>query len=238
MRSTTMKILLPCVAVLLVLASAGNARATLAILVQEDGTTYDLISGSSPQNITGFSTPNFTIDSFTATSAETASQGNIQGVGSIDTGNSDGVTHVLTIIVSEDSFTNPSGPNFVLGSSSSYTAVPIVGANPDGYMFQSFATPGQSLFGMTVPSPGTLYAPIEASGSNNESPTPFTSTSGYTLTQVYTWTDTGPTVAILQPTGSTVATAGSSSLVPEPSSLVLFGLGSLGLLVVSRRRCA
>jgi hypothetical protein len=178
--------------------------------------------------------PDFNFAGFSVTSNANltmGTQGEIMGVGTIlPTGTG---THTLTILASDDGFAFPAGPHYITSSSSSYTAVlnPLANSG-DSFTFQSFSTPGQVLFGTSVPSPPDTYFPLLSSGSGPTTSTHFIAALGYTLTQRYDWVSTGTTV-VFQSTGSIIAT------IPEPSSWVLglLGIGgSLGLAWFHRPR--
>jgi hypothetical protein len=219
MGNMTRKVLLFSVAVAVAMNWAANARANqLEITISENGYTPTVVSAlPSGQTLTLSGTyagaPDFYFPGFTATSNSVpgSAQGRIEGTGSIVL---IGDPQTLTIIVS-DEFTTPSGPNYQMSSSSSYTSV--LSGSGGSFTFQSF--------GQTVPSALDDYVPLSGSGSiGPPSITPFTATNGYTLTQDYVWTATGETFSF-SPTGSTIVSA-----VPEPSSLInLAGLGSLAL---------
>ncbi len=252
MRSTTAKILLPCLA--LVLASAGTARAELAIKIFEGSNTPYEITGPSGTslNIDATSTalwaaaPDISWNGnatsnpssgFGVTSTLNASQGQLEGVGTFYTSSayptSTSPAPTLTIEVTDTGYTNPAGPNYVMGSSSGYTALP---GTTDSATFQSFATAGQVAYGTGVASPGATYSSLGLSDSSNEAPTSFGASSGYTLTQIYTWTLSGDGSSYsFQPTGTTIVNAAA---VPEPGSLMLLGVGSIGILVLRLRRRA
>jgi PEP-CTERM motif-containing protein len=244
MRTTAMKILLTCVAAGLAWAGDARAGSTLAIEIFEGSNTPYMVSASTGPggflNIDTSSTlladaaPDFTFNSFGVTSSESSTQATIHGVGSINTTATGAVT--LTVLVSQTGYTMPPGPGYSMASSSSYTASP---GNSDTLAFQSFASSTQTLFAKDIPSPGVTYNPVGFSGSNDESPnTPFTASAGYTLTEQFVWTTSGDGSsigALLQPTGSTIVTAAA---VPEPSSLVLLSVASIGLVAIGRRRCA
>jgi PEP-CTERM motif len=240
MRSMMKKFLLLCVAA--VLASSGTAGAgELAISIQETGYSLQTFTTSSFSNISisgtySSSAPDFTFNGFTASSSQASAEGSLGGVGSIVV---NVPSAVLTIQITETGFTLPPGPNYSMASSSSYTFNGF--GTADTLSFQSFATPGQVPFGTGVPSPGHLYDPVLAFGSDsyNEANTPFSAGSGYTLTETFVWTvnstGTFPDFDNLQPTGQTTVSGAS---VPEPSSLVLAGLGLLPMVVIGGRRLA
>jgi hypothetical protein len=238
MRSIAMSILL--LGLAMALSWTGDARAgTFAIELSEDGHAASVVASQSSGGTLTLSgtyaaAPDFNFAGFHVISnanLTTGSEGEIMGAGTIlPTGTS---THTLTILVSDDGFTFPAGPIYITSSSSSYTAVnnPLVPSG-DSFIFQSFSTPGQDLFGTTVPSPPDSYSPLLFSDSGPTSATPFTAAAGYTLTQRYDWVSTGTTL-VFQPTGSTITS------IPEPASWVLallgFG-GSIGLASIHRPR--
>lgn len=234
MRSTPLKILLPCLA--FVLASAGNARADLQIALAEDGgpatVVYDGPSNGSSGPLNGIFTaaPDFLFNDLSATSffGSPSTLGTDDSIIALSPG-----SHSLTILISDNEYNVPAGPNYVMGSSSGYTAA----SDPGGTAtFQSFATPGMVPtglpFGMAIGSPGAVYTPINLSGSSTEASTNFSAPGRYTLTEEITWTPS-TSGSIFDVTGSTTVSA-----VPEPSSLVLFGLGSIGMIALRLRRRA
>jgi hypothetical protein len=229
-----MRLVLPCTA--LVLVWAGNARADLTVSIQEGANTPTIVSttdsptgGIIALNGTFAGAPDFFFDGFTLTSTLTGpTPGNITGTGTIDSG----AAGTLTILVSDNLFVNPPGPHYQLNSTSSYTGS-FPHSSTDSLSFQSFAAAGSDLFGTSFPSPGHTYSPLGGNGAFNEASTLFTAPSGYTLTQKYVWVSNASGDA-LQPTGST--TAIFTNAIPEPSSLALFGLGSLGSFVILHRR--
>src|ERR1700723_395960 len=112
MRLTPIKLLLPCVA--LALAWSGSARADMVIsLAENGGTPVQVASGPSGTFLTISGTnagaPEFTFAGFTVTPTMGASEGELQGTGTIiDAGG----PASLTITVSDDGFTNPTGPDY------------------------------------------------------------------------------------------------------------------------------
>jgi hypothetical protein len=242
MRSIALRILLLGIAV--ALSWAGNARAgSLAIELSEDGGPASIVAmqtsgGTLTLSGTYAAAPDFNFAGFSVTSnanLTTGTQGEIMGVGTILSTST--AAHTLTILASDDGFTFPAGPHYITSSSSSYTAVlnPLT-RSVDSFTFQSFSTPGQVLFGTSVPSPLDTYSPLLPSDSSPTSTTHFTAAAGYTLTQRYVWDSTGTTF-VFQPTGSTITT------IPEPSSWVLALLGIGGSLWLAwtqrpRRRTA
>jgi hypothetical protein len=235
MRKTTLRVL-PLGIILALTWVASASAGTIVISLSEDGgLATQVLSASSGTTLTlsgpYAAAPDFSFTGFTVTSnADLTSgvQGELMGTGGIlpaGTG-----THTLTILVSDNGFTFPAGPDYFTHSSSSFTAVNIA-TSADTFEFQSYSTPGQQLFGTAVPNPRDTYSPLAASGSGPTSTVVFTSTTGYTLTQRYEWTSTGST-ALFQATGSTI-----TQLVPEPASWVmaLVGIvGSLGLAMGQR----
>jgi hypothetical protein len=236
MRKTTLRVL-PLGIILALTWAASASAGTIAFSLSEDGgPATQVLSASSGTTLTlsgaYAAAPDFSFTGFTVTSNANLTSGvhgELMGTGGIlpaGTG-----THTLTILVSDDGFTFPAGPDYFTHSSSSYTAINIA-TSADTFEFQSYSTPGQQLFGTAMPNPQDTYSPLAASGSSGPTSTVvFTSTTGYTLTQRYEWTSTGST-ALVQATGSTI-----SQLVPEPASWVmaLVGIvGSLGLARVQR----
>ena len=216
-------------------------RADLEVEIQETGYTATTLTtssgGSIPLSGTYAGAPDFSFPGgtgFTASSTLGSTQGILQGNGEVDSLSSGSQT--LTIMITDTGYTQPVGPGYLMDSNSAYTFSGT--SSSDSFSFQSFATAGQVAFGTAVPSPGHTYSPLMIFGSDNfdEGNTSFSAGSGYTLTQSYTWVSTGAGDDLLL-SGHT--TAISTSVVPEPSSLVMFGLGSLGLgVVVMRRQCA
>ncbi len=157
--------------------------------------------------------PDFTFSVFTAISKFGATQGELQVFGTIqDTG----APASLQLVIEENGYTMPAGPNYVMNGSLSYS---------------STSTGSLSFFSTAneVNSPGVSFpAPIAGSGNQNDTPTPFTSGSGYSITQTYNWGSAlnGESLT-LNRLGSTIV----ANAVPEPSSVVLFGLGSIGLFL-------
>jgi PEP-CTERM motif len=239
MTAAPMRILLPCIAVLM--SFAGNAGAdTLFLSIQEDngpvtvlsttGTTINAMGSYS--GVTDFSFAS----GFSATATLGSTQGKLNGTGTIESTSS--AHHTLTIKISEGAYTQPAGPNYVMGSSSSYTDIFLSNSSTDTLSFQSFATAGSVQFGTGVASPGFTYNPLQnlgvgqpGGGSDNEANTNFAAPSGYTLTEIYVWNSYGANDS-LNPTGSTIV----SAAVPEPSSLILLTLGSVGIVVTRLRR--
>jgi len=136
--------------------------------------------------------------------------------------------HDLVIVAYDDGFTLPAGPVYQLSSSSSYTA--SVGSDSTGDSFFFFSVSGPPTTSVDVTqSPGHNYSPLGSSGSFNETPVVVNAAPGYSLGQGYAWTSLG-TGSIFSPTGLSVITT-----IPEPSSVALLGLGTIGLFVIRRR---
>jgi len=230
-----MRIFLPCIAV--ALAWGGSARAgNLSISIQEAGyaaTTLATGSGGTidvPSGVVA-GAPDFSFSGFNVTSILGATEGTLAGSGTIDSLNQNPKT--LTVLISDNGYTLPAGPNYTMASSSSYS-FGFPNSTTDSFSFQSFANPGSVLFAMADPSPGHTYSPLIGFGSDHfdEAPTAFSSGTGYTLTESYVWNSTAANDTF-QATGSTIVTGAA---VPEPASVVLLGLGSLGLVVIHCRR--
>ena len=219
MRTTMMKVL--SIGAVLALAWAGDVRAGLTLSVAENDASLTQIvvaqsGGSFTINGIFLGAPDFTFSNFTVTSTLGATQGELQASGTItDTG----APASFHIVIEDDGYTMPAGPDYVMNGSLSYSS------NSLGFL-NFFSTANG------VNSPGVSFPhPIQGSGSQNDTPTPFTSGSGYSITQTYNWgrPDTGESLTLH---GSTIV----ANAVPEPSSAMLFGLGSIGLVLISRRR--
>jgi hypothetical protein len=241
--------MLACIGV--ALGCAGSARADLYIKIFETGftpveitapstnggTTDIQLSDLTPAQLTalGNAAPDFTFNDFNGQSTLGSSQGEL--LGSADVTNS-GNAGTLTIVVSETGFVSPPGPSYQMSNSAGYTSTIVSGAT-DMFVYQGFANSGSNMYGMGTPgTPPYVLNPIPFFNSDNSATTytPFTSSSaGYTLTQTYTWVSNAGFVGDeLLFHGSTIITAS----VPEPSSLVLLGLGSMGLIILRRHRTA
>ena len=142
-----MKIMLALIAV--AMAWTGNAKAELGILIQEDSSTIYSASAASFEslNVPSGQYGDFLFSGFTASSSQATAEGDLGGEGSI--ASTSAATHTLTILVSDDGFTLPTGPNYTMGSSSGYSFTPanFPNAYTDTLSFQSFATAGSDLFG-------------------------------------------------------------------------------------------
>jgi hypothetical protein len=216
------------------------------VAVSEDGAApvqvIDVASGSSPSLAGSYgSAPDFTFAGFGVSSTLGAAQGELGGQGNIFyTPTVAGSTHTLDIWVSDTGFTNPAGPNYVMGSTSGYTATPDDGGS---FFFQSFATAGAvpyGNFGATgTPSPGHSYSPISSNDNFDEPATNFSaSPASYTLTEHYQWT-ASPEGNLFNPNAQTTASQPlQPTSVPEPSTMALVGLGAVGFVAYGLRRRA
>ena len=229
MQSTPIKVLLPCLA--LALASSGTAIGGLVLQAQEDSGPILTISmpgnGQTISLVGSYSQlPDFTFVGFAETSNSPGSTaGQLGGTGTILSVNPG---HSLQMVFYDDGFSLPAGPSYSLRSSSGYTAV--IGSDSEGDSFFSQSAAGPSLMSLTS-SPGHLYSPLGSNDSFDESPVTFSSSPGYVLEQTYRWSSNG-TDTVFQPNGSSVV----SAAIPEPSSLVLLGVGAVGLFLIHRRR--
>jgi PEP-CTERM motif len=238
MRLTTMRMLLPCLAV--ALALAGSARADVGIEFYLNGSLQSgdtQTSAGTALTVGPVLVGNFMVSGFNVT----ANLGglSLNGSGTIineaTTPNS-----TLTIVISENGYT---GPVATMGSSSGYSFTGLDSTNTS--TFQSFGTVGSVLFDKTgISSPGAAYSIIPVgpigSGSHDEPNTAFPANSTFTLTQVYTYSVNsagGNTGDTYKPTGVTTAIAAPAA-APEPSTLVLLVSGSIGFFAIRRRRRA
>ncbi len=217
-----------------------TSRADLQLTIWQDANTpLVLTSGTSPLNFSGTDVafPDFTFSGFSVTSnvATPASQAELKATGTISVGGL-AADATLNIIVSTDGYGFPTGPNYLLGSSGSYTEA--LTNSDDSFYFQSGQDPGNALDTFTNASAGFTFQLGNSAGSHNETPVALVSGTPYSLSQKLVFKITSlSSGAVLQPTVST--TLVGNAVVPEPSSLILAGLGSLGLLVgafVRKRR--
>jgi len=254
MTRTSSRWIAPFLAALAVAAvQPPSARAILMIDVTDDlGTTVNIMDGGpldSDNAVNGvinvvtdplagglnaiFS--NFNFGSLSATESSLTASGNdvafVRQTGDVGRTDLDNLTHTLTIVASEDSFSHPTG-----GIKDMVTSASDTFGNTVAGMSRTF----QSLFDNSIPSPLLAFAPppgqLTYSTSNpgvntplGVQPTPFalSNTTFITLTASGT---SGP--ASDQFTGRTAVTG---TAVPEPSSAVL-GLISLPALLALGRR--
>jgi hypothetical protein len=173
--------------------------------------------------------PDFTFTGVTITT-------NSAALSTIDTLNITGTIqgkvggHTLTILSSDNNYTTPPGPNYQLDSSASFTTL-LAASNSNVYTFKSFATSGANLFGTAHPSPTLTFPLGSTAGSNNASPTLFTATTPFTLTNEADYLS----VAV-DKLGLTGATTARLQSVPEPASMTMLATGMFGVVGYLRRR--
>jgi hypothetical protein len=225
--------LLPSLAV--VMAWSGSARADLTIKIFEAGDTPYVVSSNSgsvaidpASALLSAAAPDYTFTAFSATSNAPVAgvPGTVTSIGNVANLTGTGTPSTLFILVSDDTFTNPA--TTTLTSSSGYTSLSVAST----LTFQSWATAGANLFGMGPSTTFSDFGSLGLSGSDNPPPVSFVNAGDYTITQEYVYSSSFATEN-LQPHGSSIV-AGAS--VPEPSSMVLLGLGSLGLALIHRHR--
>jgi PEP-CTERM motif len=157
----------------------------------------------------------------------------------ISVSNSSATAAVLTFTMGDTGFTTPAGAGLSLGSSFAGT---FLSATPGAIVsFQSYADPSNAQFGKTVTS--GLHSATQLTGSfapmsfiTADRSATFTSTGGYSLTDVTTISLSSNAQANVSGTTSVVAGGGAGT--PEPASLGILGMGVVGLMGLRRRRLA
>lgn len=220
------------------LSLTGGVRADFEVKVFEDSDVAKVFtSATGTITITGTdatSFPDFTLAGLTINSNSGASPTPISANLNISAGKISPTAggHTLTIIASDNGFNFPPGVAKLLESSSGFTAA-FTSVN-DSYKFQSFAASGTTLFDMSqTKSPGHTFNLAGTSGQFNEAGTAFTAGTPFTLTFQATYT---ASTSSFQPNLTNLQPTGSATVVPEPASAAILGLGLLGCAGAALRR--
>ena len=137
--------------------------------------------------------------------------------------------HTLEVDVSDNNFKFPIGTNYVLSNSASDTSS---AGSADNHSYQSFATPGSTLFASSNGTPVITYGLGKASNGTTTTTKAFSTTQPYTLTSYTRFTrDSSTGAGLVNMTGSSIAAAA----VPEPATPILIGL-TIGLAALARWR--
>jgi PEP-CTERM motif-containing protein len=235
MMAMKTKVLGWAVLVVFVSLAGTTARADFVVNIFEDGVqkgTLNAGPGVSSGTLSAFgaSFGDFSITFLFSTSNSPGSQSGagIQ-LGTVDVTNTSGSSHTLTIKVSAQDFTIPSGPvtlkNTLSGSVNTGT---LVSADFTSYMDRT-----NGLFGTSdVATPTLAFGPVGAnnsfSGSND---TNTTVSSSYSISEIGDWKLDGNSTL-------TVTGGNSSAVVPEPSSVSMLAMGGgiLGAIGIYRKR--
>jgi hypothetical protein len=215
---------LSCIALGAALAAPSSAKADLAVDFYVDNVLIKNISFTGDGTVKTLTSADVTLPDFTLNSLFVSSNSGTNSapatlianaqVSATQTG------HTLEIDVSDDHFTFPAGGNYLLSNRASDTGA---SGPSDTHTFQSFATPGMTLFGKSNPTPIISFNLAGANASPTTTTKNFSSSLPYTLTNVTTYSRQSTTgTAFLSALGTTSAAA-----VPEPSPLALVSLSAV-----------
>ncbi len=157
--------------------------------------------------------------------------------------NTTGNSYTVIVGVTETGFTTPTGPGNLTGSVQAVTISQVNqgGATATGSFsgVQGFLAPGNAAFGTTdatnIYSQGTLTASgggtaTGATGTLAYSGNPFTAGSSYSMTLI------GTVTVSPNATSTDKISVDYTTVVPEPSTMAIAGLGALGMIGYGLRR--
>jgi hypothetical protein len=236
---------LPTVAMVGILAAglATPAHADLEILLSTNGTTWTKVAhnasgGDASYNSKNFSNFNVSVLSDDSNSPGTSSLAYIEG-SSVHVTNNNSGTATLYIKLSDTGFTTPINPGAILLDSQIGGSITVGGAS-NALRYQSYVDPKDGEATLTGFTAGPQTPNITGKNSHGQSQKSYSDdrstliTSG--LTAKYSITEY---FKLTLSKGSQVGFQSStdlSAMTPEPSSLVLAGLGAMGLIGFGLRR--
>lgn len=224
---------------LLILTLAAPARADLVIQLSSDGTNWTTVADQPPGSTASYSTPrntpfngfNISVLSDDSNSPGSASLSYLEG-SSVHVNNT-GAAGTLYIKLSDTGFSQPStSVNAISLDSQIGGSVTVPGAD-NTITYQSYVDPNNGQATLTGFSPGPQQPNITGSPKSYSSDSSMLITSG--LTGPFSITES---FQIYLDSGSQLGFQSSTNLtsVPEPSSLVILALGTLGLVAYASRR--